>query len=269
MRVLGSIALFVALLCGTCYVAMPYRTAAFMLDDVIWMVEIGLLTLDDCEFNWPTYLLIADGVHAYPLWKSVYYLIWRLCGPQSEYWRYVIWTMHALSAWLAYFFVRRATGTVPAGLLGAALWATHAAGGWDSPLLWTGCGFYPIALVAFLGAMLALQQNLAKEVAGPWPWLMAIMAFLAVATWTPAAAWLPILGCQGFLFATPNSRPLHKQRWLQVWFAMCALLLPVLAVRHLIVAPAGASEDSQSLFLVLPKALSVIAYSTGKALSRN
>jgi len=102
-RVLGYLALFGALLGGTCFVAMPYRTAAFMLDDWFWLVQIGLLYSGDSEVNWFLYLFVIDGDHALPLWKALYYFVWRVCGANPEYWRYLNWSMHALSAWAAFF----------------------------------------------------------------------------------------------------------------------------------------------------------------------
>src|SRR5690242_1992888 len=119
-RLIAGTTLMLAFTVACFAVQWPYRTAAFMLDDVAWLVHAGLIFEGNNQFGMFEYCFAFDGEHCYPLWKLSYYLVWRVCGFAPEYWRYLIWVMHSLSATLIFLLLSNGRFALPIGGLVAA-----------------------------------------------------------------------------------------------------------------------------------------------------
>lgn len=258
-RLVGvSALLFVTLLPLGFWAQWPYRDAPFINDDVKWMTEFGLLYAGNSPSSWIEFCLATDGEHCYPLWKLVYYGVWRVVGYQADCFRYLNWALHVASAVLLFVFLRlRAVASV-AAVIPAMLWSANTSFGVDSPLLWTTCGVYPWCLALFLTAMIAVERTTSTRHPTLWALVLLLSAACTVLSFSFAIIWLPLLPVQYVL--------LHDRRvWRRPWFWMLVLLLVMsaatLVARHAIL---GAPRAASLSWLAFQRGLEIYAYSIGK-----
>lgn len=170
--------------------------------------ELFLGLVDTDRMSVANFVLQPWEAHWFPLWNSIYYLLWRVFGLQPLAWRFVAEVWQALSVTALYglvqFYFQRRLGAFVAALL----WASVAIGHWDDPLLYISSNNYVGAMAFFLWAMYAQTQ-----IVGPHAWAWSVAAACCALTsfglWGISWTWSPVLVLQVLLLRQQMPRELR------------------------------------------------------------
>lgn len=179
-----------------CLVRWVYWQADFCWDDRYAFLFIGLVETD----RMPLWQFVAEpwNAHWMPLWKLIYYLLWRVFGLHYEVYHFIGDMWHAagvpaLYGLTLFYFHRR----LPA-LIAALLWSVACMGQWDDTLLLVYSQCNAGAMALFLWAMYA-QTKVFSVPGWRWPVTVAIVLNLGFAMWGVSWLWSPVLVLQHWL----------------------------------------------------------------------
>lgn len=190
----------------------PYLDLPFVEDDYDFLYQLGLARAGKL----PTFfvLLAPQGPHPMFLWKTVYFIEWRLFGLEPLPWHLVAAAIHALGVTALFIVLSRYLDSRLGAWTGALLWAGAAIGNWDNPHAWLMCGMIPLATTALLAAM-ALLPRIHDPADRGGPWWFALALTIALLSWGDVLAFLPILALQWLILERPSGGSVRPpRRWL-------------------------------------------------------
>lgn len=236
----GLVVLAVTLVVGY-WVRLPYRGAPFILDELLWQTEIGLLEMG--RWSWWSYLT-PDDEHNTPLLRWLFYCGWRVFGDNPDAFRFIATMLQSFAAGLMYLVLRRYGGGRAGSVLGSMLFGIMANASWDSAFLWSIAGLAFAGISSMLLALM-LWTSWIEERPGLAMVGMTITAVVLVAYWGVALGLLIVVPAQ-VLLLHPGAwgRPGGKRflaAWLLVVLGMgiIAVLERVVVFPHLYLASRG------------------------------
>ena len=167
-----------------------YLSATFVLDDIYYLMEIGLIRIG--RSNLGSYLLGLHGGYPHILWKLQFYGQYLMFGDLPVPWRVVIFSIHGVSAACVFALLKKYAASTPAACVGALTWAAIAVGGYDNPFLHIVAGEQVVCIAFVLLSMVCVARCGIRSTVLTAV-LMCCFMVATVLTWGVGCAMLPAI----------------------------------------------------------------------------
>lgn len=180
----------------------PYFQLDFQSDDVAWLVQLGALRTVEWKHPWTNWIFFNGTDTIAPLFRVIWYGMWKAFGVEILPWRFTIALFHALSAALLYAALRRYFASRGACLFGALIWAGVAFETFNTSFGWMVCAYQFLAASGFFVAMIGI--SLVRERPRVGVALALAGTLVALESWNFFLLLTPVLPLQYLLLERPS-----------------------------------------------------------------